>query len=90
MSRNNDHLVKMVNDISDFFVSEPDRAAAVNGVASHLRLYWEPRMRKKIEAHLDAGGEGLSDLARAAVQQLADSARRREPLSTPSFRRSPE
>ena len=32
-------------------------------------------MRKKIYAHLDAGGEGLSDLARAAVRQLADRER---------------
>lgn len=73
MSSSVDHLVKMANDISNYFVSEPDRAAAVEGVATHIRRYWEPRMRKRIYAHLDAGGEGLSELARAGVRQLADS-----------------
>lgn len=70
-----DHLVKMANDISDYFRSEPDHALAVSEVARHIRRYWEPRMRNKIYAHLDAGGEGLSDLARAAVRQLADRER---------------
>lgn len=63
-------LVRMANDISDYFASEPDRASAVNGVATHIRSYWDPRMRKQIFAHVAAGGEGLGDLARAAVQQL--------------------
>lgn len=75
MSSNVEHLVKMANDISDYFASEPDRASAVTGVATHIRRYWEPRMRRKIYAHLDAGGEGLSDLALAGVQQVADSER---------------
>jgi NADH-dependant formate dehydrogenase delta subunit FdsD len=30
-------LVKMANEIAKFFEAEPDRAAAVEGVASHLR-----------------------------------------------------
>lgn len=68
-------LVRMVNDIGDFFASEPDRATAIAGIANHVRRYWEPRMRRQIYAHLDAGGEGLADLARAAVQQLADKER---------------
>lgn len=66
-----EHLVKMANDIADYFASEPDRAAAVDGVATHIRRYWEPRMRRQIYAHVDAGGDGLGDLAAAAVRQLA-------------------
>ncbi|MEO6689668.1 MAG: formate dehydrogenase subunit delta [Dokdonella sp.] len=68
-------LVRMANDIGNFFASEPDRATAIAGIANHIRRYWEPRMRRHIYAHLDAGGEGLDDLARAAVQQLADKER---------------
>ena len=64
-------LVKMANDISDFFVSEADRASAVNGVAHHIRSFWEPRMRKQIYAHEAAGGEGLSALSREAIQHMA-------------------
>jgi len=68
---NIEHMVEMANDISNFFASEPDRAAAIAGVANHLKRYWEPRMRKQIIAHLDDGGHGLSDLAREGVQALA-------------------
>jgi formate dehydrogenase subunit delta len=68
---NIERMVEMANDIANFFVSEPDHAAAVAGVAGHIRRYWEPRMRKQMLAHLDAGGHGLSDLAREAVQELA-------------------
>lgn len=70
-----EHLVRMANDISDFFGSEAQRSVAVDGVANHIRLYWEPRMRRQIHAHLEAGGEGLGELARAAVRQLAEQER---------------
>ena len=70
-----DHLVQMANDIGNFFASESDRDVAVAGVAAHIRRFWEPRMRRKIYAHLEAGGEGLSELARAALRQLADKER---------------
>ncbi|HEV7490519.1 MAG TPA: formate dehydrogenase subunit delta [Rhodanobacteraceae bacterium] len=68
---NVEHMVEMVNDIANFFASEPDRAAGIAGVANHLKRYWEPRMRKQIIAHVDGGGHGLSDLAREGVQALA-------------------
>jgi len=66
----NENLIKMANDISDFFGSDPDHASAVNGVLDHLRKFWEPRMRQAIIAHYRAGGEGLSDLAKDAVKEL--------------------
>ena len=48
-------LVKMANDIAAFFAAEPERKAAVDGVAGHLKRFWEPRMRKEILAALDRG-----------------------------------
>ena len=66
-----DRLVTMANDIANYFAAEPDRTAAITGVASHLRRFWEPRMRQKIIAHLAAGGAGLNELARAGVSALA-------------------
>ena len=66
------HLVQMANDISTFFQSEPDHEAAVTGVASHIRRFWEPRMRRHIYAHLREGGAGLHDLAREALGRLAE------------------
>ena len=67
-----ERLAQMANDIANYFASEPDRAAAVAGVANHLRRYWEPRMRKQIIAYLDADGTALSSLAQAGVAELAD------------------
>ncbi len=68
----NENLVKMTNDISNFFSSDTDPASAVHGVANHLRKYWDPRMRKAIILHHRAGGEGLSELASMAVKHLAE------------------
>jgi formate dehydrogenase subunit delta len=68
---NVERLVEMVNDIANFFHSEPDHAMAVAGIAGHLRKFWEPRMRKQILAHLEAGGHGLGDLAREGVEELS-------------------
>jgi formate dehydrogenase subunit delta len=68
-------LVKMANDIADYFRSEPDRAAAIDGVVDHITRFWEPRMRRKIVAHYaEQRGEGLSELACAAVAKLAERA----------------
>jgi formate dehydrogenase subunit delta len=67
---NAESLVRMANDIAAFFASEPDRAVAVDAIANHLRRYWAPRMRRQIRAHVDAGAEGLGDLARDAVIKL--------------------
>ena len=66
-----EHLVKMANNIEAFFRAEPDRDAAVAGIENHLRRFWEPRMRNAIVAHLQAGGEGLGELVKAAVGRIA-------------------
>jgi formate dehydrogenase subunit delta len=64
-------LVTMANDISNFFASDPDKDAAVDQVANHLKKFWEPRMREAIRRHVSAGGEGMSSLAIQAVKRLA-------------------
>ncbi len=68
-------LVTMANDIAAFFVAE-NAAEAAGNIASHLKRYWDPRMRKQIVAHLANGGEGLAPAARDAIEFLAaDQAR---------------
>lgn len=64
-------LVAMANDIAAFFAAEPDPAAAAEQVASHLKKFWEPRMREQIRRHAQAGGAGLSALALQGVKRLA-------------------
>ena len=73
------HLVRMANSIGEFFCAYPERAEALEGIASHIRKFWEPRMRRQLYAYVDgpAGGAQLSDLVREAVQ-----ARRAELLPT--------
>jgi len=65
-----EHLVKMANDIGDFFRAEPERADAVAGIANHLQRFWDPRMRRAIMNYASEGGEGLNDLVREAVAKL--------------------
>jgi formate dehydrogenase subunit delta len=63
------HLVKMANSIGDFFASEPDKAKGAQGVADHIRSFWDPRMRRQIFAHIDQNsGEGLKELVLTALQ----------------------
>jgi formate dehydrogenase subunit delta len=69
---NIDLLIKMANEISAYFASEPDPEQAAKDVAAHLRRYWEPRMRRQIITyHEERQGAGLSDLARHGVELLA-------------------
>jgi formate dehydrogenase subunit delta len=62
-------LVYMANQIGKFFVSE-NPPAAVAGIEDHLRKFWDPRMRRDILAHVEAGGEGLDPAVREAVLRL--------------------
>jgi formate dehydrogenase subunit delta len=61
------HLVKMANQIGQFFEAEPDEIQAVSDVASHIKRFWDPRMRQAIIAHVGNGGEGLLPIVQKAV-----------------------
>jgi formate dehydrogenase subunit delta len=63
-------LVGMANQIAAFFAAYPEESA-VASTSDHLRKFWDPVMRRQIRAHLEAGGEGLSPIARKAVEALA-------------------
>jgi formate dehydrogenase subunit delta len=65
------HLVKMANDIGDFFRSEPVHTDAVAGIANHISKFWTPRMRQKLSAYLKEHGEAqLDELPREALASL--------------------
>ncbi len=62
-----DTLVRMANQIADFFkIQSADLAVA--GTADHIRKFWDPRMRAKMTQHLDHGGAGLNPIALKATQ----------------------
>ena len=61
-------LIKMANQIGNFFEAMPDRPEALQGIAQHIRKFWVPRMRQRFLAHVDSGGAGLHPLVLQAVQ----------------------
>ncbi len=70
---NGDQLVRMINDISGFFVSESDQNEAVEGVVGHVTKFWDPRMRSQIVSHVaQTDGAGLTELSRLAINRLGE------------------
>jgi formate dehydrogenase subunit delta len=65
----NDKLIYMANQIGKFFKSQ-DMETASAKIAEHITKFWDPRMRRAIIAHLDAGGAGLDPATRLAVETL--------------------
>ncbi len=65
-----DKLVHMANQIARAFAVEGE-AKAVVATADHLKLFWDPRMRREILVHLEAGGEGLDGVTRLALGLLS-------------------
>ena len=66
-------IIAMANQIGDFFSPYPPERAA-EGLRNHLRTYWDPRMRDALLEHIDAGGEGLSELVVDGARLLRDNA----------------
>lgn len=62
-------MLRMANQITDFFSGYP-HDEAVEGVANHLRKFWEPRMRKMIIEYAENDGTGLKPITLEAVGQL--------------------
>jgi formate dehydrogenase subunit delta len=67
--RTEDKLVYMANQIGAFFKSQ-DLDTASAKIAEHITKFWDPRMRRAIVAHLDAGGAGLDPAVRLAIEAL--------------------
>ena len=61
-------LVHMANQIGEFFSAYPDRNEALEGIANHIRKFWEPRMRLKLIESMDQGLTG--DMSELVTQSL--------------------
>lgn len=61
-------LVKMANQIGDFFKSYPE-ATAIEGVREHIAKFWNRKMRDELFAYLDAGHR--DDVTPLVAQALA-------------------
>lgn len=65
-----ERLIKMANDISNFFDSEVDKELAAQGMKNHILRSWDPRMRSEIITYLTQDGTELTDLSKKAILQL--------------------
>lgn len=74
-------LIPMVNRIGQFFESQPDAQERIEGIANHIRLFWDPRMRRSLYEFLDQHPDGqstdgaLSDIVLQAVTQHREALR---------------
>jgi formate dehydrogenase subunit delta len=63
-------LIKMANNIGDFFNAESNKEIAADGIKKHLLRSWDPRMRREIIAYCQQYGAALSDVVKVAVSRL--------------------
>ncbi|MDR6952630.1 formate dehydrogenase subunit delta [Ancylobacter sp. 3268] len=76
-------LIYMANQIGAFFESQKhDKAVA--GIAKHIKDFWEPRMRAKIEDHIATGGDGLKPLVVESLKTLPPVKRADIPVARPA------
>nr|WP_315226804.1 formate dehydrogenase subunit delta [uncultured Albidiferax sp.] len=65
-----DNLIHMANQIGDFFETMPEREEALDDLATHIRKFWEPRMRRALLAALDTEeAQGMHDIVQAALRK---------------------
>lgn len=72
-----DNLVRMANQIGGFFSAYPDREEALEGIATHIHKFWEPRMRLLILSHLSV--EQTPDMLPLVRESLSLHAARLRP-----------
>jgi formate dehydrogenase subunit delta len=66
-----DRLAYMANQIGRFYAHQPhDKAVAA--IETHLRRFWDPRMRASIIAHPDGETVRLDPNVREAVARLTE------------------
>jgi formate dehydrogenase subunit delta len=63
------NLIRMANQIGDFFAAMPEQEEALQGIAGHLQKFWEPRMRRQLLGYLDTeNGKGLDPIVVSAIR----------------------
>jgi formate dehydrogenase subunit delta len=60
-------LVRMANQIEDFFRPYPDDRA-IAGIQEHIRSFWTPKMRSELAAYA-AGGTGIDPRVLEAIRR---------------------
>jgi formate dehydrogenase subunit delta len=66
---NTEALVRMANQIAQFFASHRHEEG-VAGVAAHVNQFWDPRMRRRFLAAAETHRDRLHPLAAEALPQI--------------------
>jgi formate dehydrogenase subunit delta len=62
------NLIKMANQVAQYFATQPDQEQAVLSVRNHLQMFWAPSMLKELLAwQTEHQGADLHPLVQAAV-----------------------
>lgn len=73
-----EHLIRLANRIGYFFEAMPDRSAGIDGIADHIRRFWDPRMRRALLDYLLAHPDGqrgattLTPICQEAIRRHRD------------------
>ncbi len=62
-------IITKANQIADFFTPYTEEEA-VAGIAEHIRMFWEPRMKDQLFRIIKGGGEGLLPQVKDAAKSL--------------------
>ena len=69
LNHTDEKLVRMANQIATFFLSQPEDIR-IEGVATHINKFWEPRMRRQLFEILEQDAKGLSPLVLQAMPSI--------------------
>jgi len=76
-------VIRLGHDlVRNFEALPPDKAA--EEIATHIRKFWDPRMRRELLRYVDAGDQRLGALLTAAAGSLREGAVDREEVRQPS------
>ncbi len=65
-------VIRLGHDlVRNFEALPPDKAASE--IATHIRKFWDPRMRRQLLGFVDAGDVRVGDLLAAAAVDLRES-----------------
>ncbi|MBK8374849.1 MAG: formate dehydrogenase subunit delta [Sphingomonadales bacterium] len=69
MAESDARLAYMADQIARNFAIQGEEAA-VTATAEHIIAFWDPWMKERALALLDAGGDALTPLARKALERV--------------------
>ncbi|RZQ60081.1 formate dehydrogenase subunit delta [Amycolatopsis suaedae] len=61
--------VRLANEIAAQFRNEPEDEAA-KAIATHIRAFWDPRMKADLFRHVETGQDKLDPLVLAAARLI--------------------